>query len=203
MNQEHKPLLVPDNAAQELKQAYNAVIEAGVTHLANPDLQAPVTARGVAELYQRAMSDYRLNTPASRLSAERWARTAKHLSGALWHEAKIAYLQDRTSELPYLTDALPEYHLHHETEDGARSLLSCCESGFVPGLIDGLSGPLDLQRCLERGRTHLQALSDSSQPRHELLRAERVKAATQYGRALECALLALESSQTSDQKKAA
>lgn len=201
-------MLLPDNAATELKRAYNAVVEAGVTHLWDHALSTPVSAQRVTELYRRAMEEYRRNTPTSRLSAERWARAAKHLAEAIWHEAKISYLKDRISELPYLTDAVSEYHLHQETEEGAQSLLNTFESSFPlgPQAVQELDGALsseELRSCLDRGRGHLRDLNDVSQPRHELLRAERIKAAHQYGRALECVLLALESQSPLDEKKAA
>jgi hypothetical protein len=202
-------MLLPDNAATELKRAYNAVVEAGVTHLWDHAVNAPVSAQRVTELYRRAMDEYRRNTPTSRLCAERWARAAKHLAEAIWHEAKISYLKDRTSELPYLTDAVSEYHLHQETEEGARSLLNTFDSSFSQSHQaleepDGALSPDELRSCLVRGQSHLKDLNDLSQPRHELLRAERIKAANQYGRALECVLLALESQAVPrEEKKAA
>jgi hypothetical protein len=190
-------MLLPDNAATELKRAYNSVVEAGVTHLWNHTLDSPIQARHVVALYQRAMTDYRTNTPESRLRAERWARAAKHLADALWHEAKIAYLRDRTAELPYLSDAEAEYHLHDETEDTAQALFAACS------LIPEVNAGLELETWLGRGRHHLAQLKDPHHPIHELLRAERIKAANQYGRALECALLALEPSMRKPEKKAA
>ena len=48
-----------------------------------------------------------------------------------------------------------------------------------------------MQRFLSRARRHLQALEVPGYD-HELLRAERIKAAHEYGRVLECMSLAYE-----------
>jgi hypothetical protein len=175
-------MLLPDNAATELKQAYNCLIENGVTGIR--DRQPEI-------LYLHAMDHYRTNTPTSRLAAERWARAAKHLAGALWHDAKVAHLSPRTAELPYLNDAMAEYHLHDDTDETARSLLSACEAQNCQAKPSGLPG-IKLSTWLEQGKSHLASLNEASKPRHELLRAERIKAASEYGRALECVFLALE-----------
>jgi hypothetical protein len=175
-------MLLPDNAATELKQAYNCLIENGATGIHD---------RQPERLYLRAMDGYRLNTPTSRLAAERWARAAKHLAAALWHEAKIDYLRDRTASLPYLNEAMAEYHLHDDTEETARSLLNACEGQGRQTQPSALP-EIQTNHWLQRGTAHLACLSDPTEPRHELLRAERIKAASEYGRALECVLLARE-----------
>jgi hypothetical protein len=48
-----------------------------------------------------------------------------------------------------------------------------------------------MQRYLARGRKHLQILEDADYL-HELLRAERIKVAHEYGRLIECLALAYE-----------
>lgn len=194
--------LMPENATLELKRAYNSVVELGTVISAG--WQGPLHFDAAAALYLRAMDCYRMHSPASRLASERWARAAKHLSEALWHEAKIAYLKERTAALPYLTDALSEYHLHHETEESAKALLDTYESrhGSLAGRLTENLGvdPAALMTC---GHAHLTALRDPSAPRHELLSAERIKAANQYGRALECILLAVESEREAEMDAAA
>jgi hypothetical protein len=53
----------------------------------------------VLGLYQHAFKHHR---NGQRLAAERWARAAKHLARACWHEAKIAFLEPRATNIPYL-----------------------------------------------------------------------------------------------------
>lgn len=181
--------LVPENATQELKRAYNSIVELG-TVLSSGQRRGLLGLEAAVSLYLRAMDGYRMHSPASRLASERWARAARHLAEALWHEAKIGYLKDRTAALPYLTDALSEYHLHHETEQSARALIETYGERQRQAPEELGVDPAVLMAC---GRAQLAALMDPLAPRHELLSAERIKAANQYGRALECILLALES----------
>lgn len=182
-------MLLPENAATELKRAYNSVVEMGVL-TDSTSLRAPHHhAAEALVLYQRAMDSYRAQSPEMRLASERWARAAKHLAESCWHESKISHLLAHCSDLPYLTDALAEYHLHHETEAGAQALLDSCAPGLHP---ECSQSPIPLAALHERGNDHLRAMKGPGEPRHELLSAERIKAATQYGRALECVLLALE-----------
>lgn len=187
----------PDNAEHELRKAYNCVIEAGVTHFWDRRSIPSVQAHEVISMYKYAYTVFR---KGDRLAAERWARTAKHLARAFWHEAKIAYLEPRTSELPFLTGALPEeYHLH-EHSDTTADLLESVANHTPPGMKEM---PEAMRHYLTRGRRHLQSLRDLQEPnnQHELLRAERIKAAHEYGRVLECMALAYEAE--ADQETAA
>jgi hypothetical protein len=60
--------------------------------------------------------------------------------------------------------------------------------------------PEEMRRYLSRGRMHLDKL-DLKHERNELLRAERIKAAHEYGRVLECMALGFEAE--AQQRKAA
>ena len=82
-----QPFHGPENAEYEIRKALNCVVEAGVTHFWDRRAIPGVNADEVITLYKRAYSAYRKE---DRLAAERWARTAKHLSRAFWHEAKIS-----------------------------------------------------------------------------------------------------------------
>jgi len=61
--------------------------------------------------------------------------------------------------------------------------------------------PEQMQHYISRARKHLQVLSDSTYG-HELLRAERIKAAHEYGRVLECMALAYEAEKSSKKRAA-
>jgi hypothetical protein len=174
----------PDNAEHEIKKAYNCVIETGVTHFWDRKAIPGVNPDEAFTLYKRSFKALR---DGDRLTAERWARTAKHLSRAFWHEAKIAYLAPRSAELPFLENAREEYSLH-EYSDTTADLLDSVADHIPPGLDEM---PPDMTRYLSRGRKHLQWLEDPNL-KHELVRAEHIKAAHEYGRVLECMALALE-----------
>ncbi|MGZ3696622.1 MAG: hypothetical protein ACXWP5_00895, partial [Bdellovibrionota bacterium] len=133
-----------------------------------------------------------------RLAAERWARSAKHLSRAFSHEAKIAYLEPRASELPFLDHAAEEYGLK-ETSATTDDLLNSLADHVPPGMDDI---PEEMRRYLSRAKRHLQILQ-APDYHHELLRAERIKAAHEYGRVLECIALAYEAEAHPNGKKAA
>ncbi len=174
----------PENAEHELKKAYNCVIESGVTHFWDKRQIQGVNPEEVNQLYLKAFNAYRAN---DRLCAERWARTAKHLARAFWHEAKIAYLEPRATNLPYLEGAREEYNLH-EYSDTTADLLDSV-SFHSPPSAERM--PEELARYLSRAREHLSKLENRNY-RNELLRAERIKAAHEYGRVIECASLAYE-----------
>lgn len=175
----------PDNAEPELRRAYNAVIEASTMMLWERG-EIPGTRReDLTEIYKHAFKAYRRG---DRLAAERWARSAKHLARALWHEAKIAYLEPRTSELPYLEGATPEEYDLHQRSDTTQDLLDSVANHVPTGLDET---PETMKRFLGRARKHLEILEKPDQ-KHELLRAERIKAAYEYGRLLECMALAYE-----------
>src|SRR4051812_32870760 len=98
----------PDNAEHEIRKAYNCVIETGTIHFWDRRAIPGVNPDEVVTLYKHAFFLYR---KGNKLAAERWARTAKHLSRAFHHEAKTAYLEPRSSELPFLEGALDDEYL--------------------------------------------------------------------------------------------
>lgn len=171
----------PENAEHELKKAYNHAVEVGTVYSGR---SIPGVDSSLAFLhYRKAYDAFRAG---DRLSAERWARTTKHISRALWHEAKISYLAEHSSVLPYLSDAREEYNLH-EYSDTTEDLLTSLAEDLPPGLD---SMPREMQLFLAKGRAHLSELS-SGHLKHELLRAEHIKAAHEYGRVIECMALAI------------
>jgi hypothetical protein len=174
----------PQNADHELRKAYNAAIDVGTVFFWDRKI-AGVNADEVISLYKQAFHAHR---KGQKLAAERWARTAKHLARAFYHEAKIAYLEPRSAELPFLEGAsardLDLSYRKETTED----LLNSLAQDVPPGLSEM---PQNMHRYLARGRKHLQALEDAEYL-HELLRAERIKTAHEYGRVLECLALAYE-----------
>lgn len=188
----------PENAEYELRKAYNVVIETGVTHFFGERPKIPgVNPEEVVTIYKRAFNAYRRD---ERLAAERWARTAKHLARAFWHEAKIAYLEPRVGELPFLSGAREEYNLHDgEREDTTEDLLNSVELTPPPGFAEL---PEEARRYVSRARRHLTTLTTGSY-KHELCRAERIKAAHEYGRVVECMALALEAENQPPGKRAA
>lgn len=181
----------PENAEHELKKAYNCVVECGVTYTRNGRQIDGVNPEELVNIYRHAYQAYR---DGNKLAAERWARTAKHLSRAFWHEAKINYLQGHGTDLPFLENAKEEYNLH-ERSDTTADLLDSLGDHVPPGL-DVM--PQDMRHYLSRGRLHLDTLEKGSE-RHELLRAERIKAAHEYGRVLECIALAYEAEHKNQQ----
>lgn len=96
--------IAPENAESELRKAYNCVVETGVAHFWDRKAIPGVNPDEVVTIYKRALEAFR---GGQRLAAERWARAAKHLSRAYWHEAKIAYLEPRLEVLEYLSGAGP------------------------------------------------------------------------------------------------
>ena len=184
----------PENAEYELRKAYNCVIESGVTYLRDRKPIAGVNSDEVVAVYRRAFNSYR---KGDRLAAERWARTAKHLARALWHEAKIAYLEPRSSELPFLGGATADEYNLHEHSDTTADLLNSVEDHVPAGMNEM---PEEMQHYLARGRKHLGVLEQPNYD-HELLRTEHIKAAHEYGRVLECMALAYEAENAT--KKAA
>jgi len=185
----------PENAEHELKKAYNLVIETGVTHFWDRRGIVGVGADEVVSIYKTAFRAYRDD---DKLSAERWARAAKHLARACWHEAKIAYLEPRVTELPFLDNALEEYRLH-DYSDTTSDLLESLADHIPPGHVET---PEEMTRYLLRARKHLAKLEESSH-QSELLKAERIKAAHEYGRVLECLALAYEAENRKKPRSAA
>jgi hypothetical protein len=183
----------PDNAEFELTVAYNHAVETGLVYQGRS--LPGISPDEVTLLYRRAYDHYRQR---DRLAAERWARTVKHLSRALWHEAKISFLQGRTSELPFIANAERDAIRLHEYSDTTRDLLDSV-SGHMPEGDLGL--PVDMKTYLGRALAHLDTLK-TPDLRHELLRAEHIKAAHEYGRVLECMELAIAAEQKQLKKSA-
>jgi hypothetical protein len=80
-----------------------------------------------------------------------------------------------------------EYNLH-EHADTTTDLLNSLSLHIPPGQ-DRM--PSEMQHYLSRARAHLQSVTLPSD-RHELLIAEKIKAAHEYGRVVECLALAYE-----------
>ncbi len=179
----------PENAEHELRKAYNTVIEAGVWYFWDRHATPGVNAHEVFTIYKHAFQNYK---NGNLLAAERWARTAKHLSRAFWHEAKIAYLEPRSTELPFLEGATEaEYNLT-ERLDTTQDLIDSVATHIPHQISQGSNEMPELMvRYLGRARKCLETLR-SEDYTHELLRAERIMAAHEYGRVLECMALAYE-----------
>ncbi len=175
----------PDNAEHELHKAYNEVIESAVTHFWDRKAIPGVNPHEVITIYKHAFQAHR---NGNALASERWARSAKHLARAFWSEAKIAYLEPRATELPFIDGATPEELGLHERSDTTVDLLDSVAQTLPPGCTEM---PEDLARYVARARKHLLAL-DREGYHHALLRAERIKAAHEYGRTVECMALAYE-----------
>ncbi|MFL5813779.1 MAG: hypothetical protein ACJ763_09400 [Bdellovibrionia bacterium] len=175
----------PKNAEHELRKAYNTLIEADLTFSWDRQTPQDVNHQELIDIYKHAYNCYR---KGDRLSAERWARTAKHLSRALWCEAKIAFLKPRLNLYPYLEGATPEEYNLHERIDTTADLLDSVGEHVPPGL-DQM--PEQMTKALSKGRRHLDEIK-SSGLKHELLKAEHIKAAHEYGRVIECMALAFE-----------
>jgi hypothetical protein len=180
---------VPENADHELHKAYNAVLDIGMQFFWNQKTIPGVNAEEVITIYKHA---YHCHQKDQKLAAERWARTAKHLARAFFHEAKITYIEPRTSDLPYLRGATAADFDLRAHSDTTADLLDSLAQDLPPGFQEM---PEDMKRYISRGRKHLEFL-DPSHPeceKHELLRTERIKAAHEYGRVVECLALAYES----------
>lgn len=175
----------PENAEHEIRKAYNCVIETGVSYFSNQNKIPGVNPDEVVDIYKHAFQCYR---KGQKLAAERWARTAKHLARAFWHEAKITYLEPKTTDLPFLEGAKAEEYQLREHSDTTEDLINSVAEHVPPGLNEM---PDSMKKYLARARLHLETL-ESPDYKHELLRAERIKASHEYGRVLECMALAYE-----------
>ncbi|MDR3608010.1 MAG: hypothetical protein P4M08_11600 [Oligoflexia bacterium] len=178
----------PANAEHELRKAYNCVIDAATTFFWDRKGIPGVNPDEVVTIYKRA---FRAHRDGDRLAAERWARTAKHLSRAFQSEAKIAFLEPRTAELPCLEGATPEEYCLTERVDATEDLINSL-ADHIPHETHEISKVME--HYLRRARRHLETLH-SADVTHELLRAEVTKAAHEYGRVLECMQLAYEAEQ--------
>lgn len=175
----------PENAEHEIRKAYNSVIEAEVAYSWDKKAISGVNFQELTHIYKHAFNHHR---QGNRLAAERWARTAKHLSRAFRSEAKIAFLEPRSTELPFLEGATDEEYELRERPDTTADLLDSV-AGHIPPGLDAM--PEDMKKYLSRGRRHLE-LAKAPEYKHELLQAELIKAAHEYGRVLECMALAFE-----------
>ncbi|MEK6706111.1 MAG: hypothetical protein AABZ06_10005 [Bdellovibrionota bacterium] len=169
----------PENAEHELRKAYNCAVEHSMTYFWDRKNIEGVNPNEVVKIYKRAMNAYE---EGKRLAAERWARTAKHLSFAFWHEAKITFLEKHQNELTFLKAATPDEYNLHEHSDTTADLLDSVSKNITDE---------HMRYFLLRARGHLLTL-DRPEYKHELLRAERLKAAHEYARMLECMTLAYE-----------
>jgi hypothetical protein len=186
----------PQNAEHELRKAYNTLIEVELVYTWDHQTPHNVNHQEVVDIYKKAFDRHR---DGERLAAERWARTAKHLSRALWSEAKIAFLQNRLNLFPYLDGATAEEYNLHERMDTTADLLESVAGHIPPGMQQM---PEDMHHYLSKGKLHLQELNKPDL-KHELLRAEHIKAAHEYGRVLECMALAHEAEAQGKKAKAA
>ena len=175
----------PENAEHELRIAYGCTVDASTIHFWDRRPIPGVHSDEVLTLYKRAFNHHRRGNA---LACERWARSTKHLARALVHEAKIAYLEPHSSELPFLPHATAEELNLHEHSDTTSDLLDSLEHHVPPEMTEM---PEIMKRYLSRARNHLAALETNGYT-HELLRAERIKAAYEYGRVAECLALAYE-----------
>jgi hypothetical protein len=175
----------PENADDELRKAYNSAITNGAIFFWDRKAIPGVNPDEVMTIYKHAFHCHRKGL---KLAAERWARTAKHLARAFFHEAKIAYLEPRISELPFLEGATAEDFELTTHSSTTADLLDSVAEDLPPGFS---TMPENMKRYLARGRKHLAAL-ESSEKKHELVRAERINAAHEYGRVIEYLALAYE-----------
>lgn len=173
----------PANAEHEIRKAYNSVMECGVA-LAQAKIRG-VDFEDLVACYKKAFHAHR---QGDRLSAERWARSVKHLARAFWHEAKLAYVEPRATSLPYLEGATAEEYNLHDHSDTASDLINSVAEHLPPGLQEM---PEEMNRFISRARLHLQAL-ESANIQNEMLRFEHINCAHEYGRVVECLALAYE-----------
>jgi hypothetical protein len=177
----------PENAEHEIRKAYNTVVDAALGFFWDRRAIPGVNPHEALTMYKHAFNRLR---EGNKLAAERWARCSKHLARAFHAEAKLAYLEPRASELPFLDGATAEeFGLSSDARsDMALDLLNSVAEHAPPGYE---RMPEDMVRYLARARKHLQTI-DQLGYHHELLRAERIRAAHEYGRVLECMALAYE-----------
>ena len=185
-NNHFKRVSGPNNAEYEIKKSYQCVIELGVSYFWDKKPIPGINPRDVLTTYKHAHHCYRKE---NRLAAERWARATKHLARAFLHEAKISYLEPRSTELPFIDQIiLTEEDGLEESLQATLDLLNSVATQVPPGL-DEL--PNAMKRYLSRAQEHLSRVQ-APDYLHELLRAERINAAYEYGRVLECMNLAYE-----------
>ncbi|MEO5970396.1 MAG: hypothetical protein ABIQ95_10760 [Bdellovibrionia bacterium] len=181
-NKNHQQM--PDNAEFEIRKAFIAIIEAEVTQTWQKSISG-VHAGEATLLYKYS---FHASKTGKRLAAERWARTAKHLARALKQEAKISFLEPRLVDFPLLQcTSAEEYALTEKrkmTVDLISSVRETVQAKFNPI-------PDNMKRYLERAKLHMDALAETEHL-HYVLVNERVNAGYEYGRVLECLILAYE-----------
>jgi hypothetical protein len=179
------PQHVPDNAENEIRKALVSVIEAEITHTWN---QKPITGVQWGEPALLYKYSFHACKTGRRLAAERWARTAKHLARALKLETKLAFLELHLLEFPSLKGPPPEENALIDRKEMTIDLVNC-----VMGVVQTKFKPIpeNIQRYRDRAELHIAALTENTEL-HELLMTERINAGYEYGRVLECIILAYE-----------
>ncbi len=181
-HQEHPH--TPENAEFEIRKALASVIEAEITQTWNQKPYPSIQPGEATLFYKYAFQAWKTER---RLAAERWARTAKHLARALKQEEKLRFLDLHFSEYPSLKCTPAEEYALTERKEMTIDLINS-----VREMIQGKFNPIpdNMKRYLERARVHIEALT-KNQLDHVLI-AERVSAGYEYGRVLECLILAYE-----------
>jgi len=190
----------------ELRNAYNRVMESGLTYFWDRTPIPGVNPDDPIHWYRNAWNALESGDSTQ---AERWAQAARHGALALWHEAKIAWLSGSQRSLtPHLlvprhAEMDEEYHLHaDETREETQKLLESISKKARHLPPSGGELTPDVNRILKRAATHLSAPlqevapysppepspaqeNPSEPPGVELLRAEHLKAAHEYALCLE------------------
>jgi len=204
----HQPALLPlpaENAERELKAAYNAAMEMGTVWLwarpATPFTQTlPLQPEAGFRVYRTAAALYRNQfRPAS----EHWARACSHLCTALWHEAKLAWLNSPgcPRDLLELPHGEFEFHLHEspvETRDLLDDLMS---RPHLPPPSPGTPGIYAyewIQPILKRAREHLTPISPLIGGSLPLRMCEAIQAAEEWARCAEELMAVLGAQQSSE-----
>ncbi|NDC39796.1 MAG: hypothetical protein EBZ48_17480, partial [Proteobacteria bacterium] len=198
-------------AEHEIRSTFNSIVESGLVYFwdrRRPE-ETPsswVTPELPTQFYQAAFRSYEAKDSSRALH---WARAAKALARAYWHEAKIAYFKSRVEDLPSLKQALnDEYHLH-EKIDSARNLIEVNQrkrEKIIASLPSALASQRSGESTQSVGTTPNPALPEESlghwiemihlcalaqlevleklipSQLHELLHAEHLKCASEYGR---------------------
>jgi hypothetical protein len=182
--------LPAENAVRELKMAFNAVMELGTALLwARPSSAlaplAPLTPEGAFRLYRTASALYRnQHLPSSEL----WARACQHYATALWHEAKLDWLEGPNCprDLLELPNAEVEFHLHESPEEIRDLLDDLIGRPPITSLAPGTPGIYAFEwipLILERAKIHLENTS------HGVIKnlkyCEAVKASGEWARCAE------------------
>ena len=185
----------PDNAEHEIRKAYHLVIETCAIFFS---ATRPINLINLTEMIELYIRSYQCYRNANRLAAERWARAAKHLAQAFQHEVKIAYLEENLETLPFLAGAQDEEYGLFERSDTTADLLNSVVTHAPAGLENF---PREMKDYFSRAHHHLKE-QEGPIKSHELLRAERIQAAHEYGRTLECMALGYEAEFKSKSKAA-